>query len=64
MDWEKTYRDLRKLNWFSLLIMGLLSYFLFSQVFTLGIILGGLVIIANFSLLQHTIRRGFSPMAP
>ncbi|UCF56561.1 MAG: ATP synthase subunit I [Deltaproteobacteria bacterium] len=60
MDWEKTYGDLRKLNWFGLLIMSLISYFLLSQSFTLGIILGGLIIIANFSVLQHTIRRGFS----
>jgi hypothetical protein len=28
---------------------------------TLGIILGGLVIIVNFNILQHTIHRAFSP---
>jgi len=60
MDWEKTYKDLKKLNWYSLLIMSLASYFLFSQPFTLGIILGGFIIIVNFKVLQHTIRRGFS----
>ena len=60
MDWEKTYKDLKRLNWFSLLIMSLLSYFLLSSFFTLGIILGGFIIIANFKVLQHTIRRGFS----
>ena len=60
MDWEKTYKDLKKLNWFSLLIMSLISYFLLSSSFTLGIILGGFIIIANFKVLQHTIRRGFS----
>jgi hypothetical protein len=38
-----------------------MSYFLMSHSLTLGIILGGLVIIANFKVLQHTIRRGFSP---
>ena len=60
MDWEKTYKDLKKLNWFNLLIMSLASYVLFSQPFTLGIILGGFIIIVNFKVLQHTIRRGFS----
>ena len=60
MDWEKVYRDLKKLNWFSLFIMSLVSYFLLSSSFTLGIILGGFIIMANFKVLQHTIRRGFS----
>jgi hypothetical protein len=40
--------------------MSLSSYFLLSSSFTLGIILGGFIIIANFKVLQHTIRRGFS----
>ncbi len=31
-----------------------------SATFTLGVILGGLIIIANFSVLQHTIRSAFS----
>ena len=31
-----------------------------SVTFTLGVILGGLIIIANFSVLQHTIRSAFS----
>jgi hypothetical protein len=39
----------------------LISYFLLSHSLTLGIILGGLVIIANFNVFQHTIRRAFSP---
>ncbi|MGD8984689.1 MAG: ATP synthase subunit I [Desulfobacteraceae bacterium] len=60
MDWEKAYKELKKLNWVSLLIMSLISYFLLSSSFTLGIILGGFIIIANFKVLQHTIRRGFS----
>jgi hypothetical protein len=60
MDWEKTYKDLKRLNWFSLLIMSLISYFLLSSSFTLGIILGGFIIIVNFKVLQHTIRRAFS----
>ena len=31
-----------------------------SATFTLGVILGGFIIIANFSVLQHTIRCAFS----
>jgi hypothetical protein len=61
VDWEIAYKDLRRLNWLTLLIMGSLSYFLMSQSFTLGIILGGLIIIVNFKVLQHTIRGAFSP---
>ena len=60
MDWEKTYGDLRMLNWFSLLIMSLISNFFLSRSLTLGVILGGLIVIANFSVFQRSIRRGFS----
>ena len=59
MDWEKTYGDLKKLNWFVLLIMSLIGNFFLSLSLTLGIILGGLIIIANFGALQRSIRRGF-----
>lgn len=60
MDWDKIYSDLRKRNWIILLVMSSISYFLMNQALTLGIILGGLIIIGNLSVLQHTIRRGFS----
>ncbi len=59
MDWEKTYGDLRMLNWFSLLIMSLISFFFMSRFITLGIISGGLIVIANFWVFQRSIRRGF-----
>ena len=59
MDWEETYGELRKLNWFSLLIMSLISSFFLSRSLTLGVILGGLIVIANFSVFQRSIRRGF-----
>lgn len=61
MDWEKIYRDLRKLNWIALLILSFISYFLMSSSLTMGIILGGLIIIANFHVFQHTICCAFSP---
>ena len=61
MDWEKVYGDLRKLNWFTLLALGIISYFLMRHSFTTGIILGGLIIIANFHVFQHTFLSVFSP---
>ena len=61
MEWEKLARVLEKQNWIILMILGAASFFLMSPVFTLGIILGGLIIIANFNLLQHTICCAFSP---
>jgi len=61
MDWDKIYRELKKLNWLILLILSSISYFLMSHSLTLGIILGGLVIMTNFHVFQHTIRRTFSP---
>ena len=61
MDWEKLLKEFKTQNWIILMILGSASFFLMSSAFTLGIILGGLIIIANFSLLQHTIRCAFSP---
>ena len=60
MDWKTVYKDLRALNWIILLILSTVSYFLMSHPFTMGITLGGLIIIANFNVLQHTICRAFS----
>lgn len=60
MDWKILYSTLKKVNWLILLIFSLLSFFLMSATWTLGVILGGLITIANFNLLQHTIRGVFS----
>jgi len=59
MDWEKVYRDLRKRNWIILLVLSTISALLMSHTVTLGVILGGLIIIVNFNILQHTISRAF-----
>lgn len=61
MDWEKVSKKINTLNWVTLLILGLTSYPLMGSAFTLGIILGGLVIIGNFNMLQKTIRGAFGP---
>ena len=60
MEWKSAYRDLKTLSWVVLLILASSSAVLLSASHTLGVILGGLVIIANFNVLQHTIRGAFS----
>lgn len=60
MDWNRVYADLRKRNWTVLLLLSAASLFLWSDSFTMGVILGGFIIMANFRILQSTIRRAFS----
>lgn len=60
MDWEVIYEDLKAKNWIILLILSSAGYFLLSPAHTLGIILGGFLIIANFRVFQYTIRKAFS----
>ena len=60
MDWENVSKYFKTQGWFILLILAALSFFLMSPAFTLGIILGGLIVIANFNFLQYTIRSAFS----
>ena len=59
MDWDIIYEDIKIWNWIILLLLSLLSYFLLSPAQTLGTIVGGFLIIANFHILQHTIRKAF-----
>ena len=59
MDWEKVYRELSKRNWIILLVLSAISTLFMSYSLTLGIILGGFVVILNFDVLQRTIRRAF-----
>jgi len=61
MNWDKLSRQLNRQNWLILLLLAGTSYFLASPAFTLGVILGGFVVIINFRALQHTIRSAFSP---
>ncbi len=56
----KSLKDIKTYNWLFLLIVGALSGIFMTVQFTLGVILGGLIIIANFSLLHHTMRKAFS----
>jgi len=61
MDWEIIYEELKVNNWITLLILSSTSYFLLSPSQTLGTITGGLIVIANFRVFQHAIRKAFSP---
>jgi hypothetical protein len=61
-DREKLIGHIRTNNWIILLIVGSLSSVFMSTEFTLGVIIGGLMVIANFSVLQHTISCAFSDL--
>ena len=59
MDWDRVYRELSMRNWIILFLLSFISFFFMPGNATLGVILGGVIIIINFDLLQHTIRRAF-----
>lgn len=60
MEWENISKYLSTQGWFILFALAAFSYFFMSPAFTLGVILGGMIVIANFSFLQYTIRSAFS----
>jgi len=60
LEWKAAYRQIRWLNWVTLLVMSGAGALLLAPEMAAGIVLGGMVMIANFGLLQHTIRRAFS----
>jgi len=59
---DKLIDQIRTNNWIILLIAASLSFLFMNAVFTLGVIIGGLMVIANFSVLQRTIRSAFSDL--
>jgi len=61
MEWQNFHKILRMLNWVVLLCLSLASYFTMGSFWTTGVLLGGLIAIANFSVLQRTVLRAFSP---
>jgi hypothetical protein len=61
MNWKSIEKRLRLLNWVILLILSSASALLMSRSFAGGVLLGGLIAITNFQVLQHTIRGAFLP---
>jgi hypothetical protein len=61
MEWKTIYEEIRVKNWIVLLILSSAGYFLLSPSQTFGIIMGGLLIIANFKVFQRSIQKAFSP---
>jgi hypothetical protein len=58
-NWDQTYGDLKRRGWAILMILAAAGYLFMSHSFALGIILGGILIIINFSFLQSTIINAF-----
>ena len=61
MEWDSLYKNLNVLNWGVLLVLTSVSYFVMSHTFTVGIVIGGLIALASFHMLQRTIHKGFAP---
>lgn len=53
-------RYLSLFYWLALGVMGAISLFVMPGAFTLGILVGGLLAIANFNVLRRTIQKAFS----
>ena len=47
-------------NWVVLLVLGSASFCLMDNPFTVGLVLGGLLSIANFDVFERSVRAGFS----
>ena len=61
MEWQKFHSILRMVNWIVLLSLSSAGYFIMSSFWTAGVLLGGVIAIVNFNVLQHTVRSAFSP---
>lgn len=58
-NWDQIYGDLKRRGWVIFLVLASAGYFFMSRSFTLGIILGGIIIILNLGFLQSTIIKAF-----
>ena len=61
MEWDRLYQNLKVLNLCVLLILTSLSCLVMSYDFTFGIVIGDLIALASFHMLQRTIHKGFAP---
>ena len=60
MDWETLSKNLSYIHWVVLVLLGGVSFFFMSNAFTMGILIGGMMILFNFYVLQRSIRKIFS----
>jgi hypothetical protein len=60
LDWEAAYREIKFFNWLALLALAGFGLIFLDPARTMGVILGGLIIIANFGVLQHTVQRALA----
>jgi hypothetical protein len=60
MKQELPLKRLSLQNWIILGFFGCLSSFLMPPSFTLGVIVGGMIVVTNFSLLQHAVTTAFA----
>jgi len=61
MEWRRFHHILSMLNWVILLCFVSIGTFSMEPFWTTGVLAGGLIAIANFTVLQRTVRRAFSP---
>jgi ATP synthase I chain len=61
MEWQRFHHILTMLNWLILLCFVSIGTFSMGPFWTTGVLAGGLIAIANFTVLQRTVRRAFSP---
>ena len=64
IDSSNVSSQLRVQGWLILFILGVASFFFMKPNFTFGVLMGGLMAMANFSLLQHAIQSAFAPANP
>jgi hypothetical protein len=61
MEWDRLYKNLKVLNLGILLLLTSVSCLVMSLSFTTGIVIGSLIAITGFHMLQRMIRKGFAP---
>ncbi len=64
MNREQVIYEISTRNWLVLMVIGGISLFCMTPVFTLGVFMGGLIVIANFHSLYRTINRTFLKNLP
>lgn len=59
MEWEKIHDDLKIKIWIVLFILSSSGYFFLTPKQTFSIIIGGLIVIANFKFFKDTLSKAF-----